>query len=136
MPMRPRVVEAVSVSEDPHAECRALGQVLDRIGDKWTIMVVGALSHGPLRFNALMRRIGGVSHRMLTLTLRGLERDGLVRRTAFATIPPRVDYELTPLGHSLIAPLAALSQWVQDHRAEIESARSAFDHSLAGKGSL
>ncbi len=132
MPARPRAVEAVSVGEDPHADCRALGQVLDRIGDKWTIMVVGALSHGPLRFNALMRRIGGVSHRMLTLTLRGLERDGLVRRTAFATIPPRVDYELTPLGHSLIAPLAALSQWAQDHRAEIESARNTFDHGASG----
>jgi DNA-binding HxlR family transcriptional regulator len=108
---RPGLVEALSAGEDhPHADCRALGQVLDRIGDKWTIMVVGALSHGPLRFNALMRRIGGVSHRMLTLTLRGLERDGLVRRTPFATIPPRVDYELTPLGHSLIEPLSALSQ--------------------------
>ena len=120
-------VEAASVGDDPHADCRALGVVLDRIGDKWTIMVVGALSHGPMRFNALMRRIGGVSHRMLTLTLRGLERDGLVRRTAFPTIPPRVDYELTPLGHSLIEPLAGLSQWVQDHRTDIESARIAFD---------
>jgi DNA-binding HxlR family transcriptional regulator len=127
MPIASRAVEAVSVSEDRHTECRALAQVLDRVGDKWTIMVVGALSHGPLRFNALMRRIGGVSHRMLTLTLRGLERDGLVRRTAFATIPPRVDYELTPLGHSLIGPLAGLSQWVKDHRAEIERARRVFD---------
>jgi DNA-binding HxlR family transcriptional regulator len=132
MTTRPALADEVSTRDDPHADCRALGQVLDRIGDKWTIMVVGALSHGPLRFNALMRRIGGVSHRMLTLTLRGLERDGLVRRTAFPTIPPRVDYELTPLGHSLIAPLAALSQWGRDHRTEIESARSAFDHSESG----
>lgn len=117
----------------PAADCRAMGQVLDRIGDKWTIMVVGALSHGPMRFNALMRRIGGVSHRMLTLTLRRLERDGLVKRTAFATIPPRVDYELTPLAHSLIEPLAALAQWGEDHRAEIEQARAEFDQRTTEK---
>ncbi|HEY8381354.1 MAG TPA: helix-turn-helix domain-containing protein [Microvirga sp.] len=119
--------EDVSAKDEPHAECRALAQVLDRIGDKWTIMAVGALSHGPMRFNALMRRIGGVSHRMLTLTLRGLERDGLVRRTAYPTIPPRVDYELTPLGHSLIGPLAALSLWGRENRTEIERSRRAFD---------
>lgn len=121
------LVPTPAAEAHPHADCRAMGQVLDRIGDKWTIMAVGALSHGPLRFNALLRRIGGVSHRMLTLTLRGLERDGLVKRTAFATIPPRVDYELTPLGHSLIAPLSALADWGQEHRAEIERARGAFD---------
>ena len=112
---------------DPHAECRALAQVLDRIGDKWTIMVVGVLSNGPMRFNAMLREIGGVSHRMLTLTLRALERDGLITRHAFATIPPKVQYELTPLGHSLIEPLAALSRWGLEKRAEIERARSAFD---------
>lgn len=117
----------------PAADCRAMGQVLDRIGDKWTIMVVGALSHGPMRFNALMRRIGGVSHRMLTLTLRRLERDGLVKRTAFPTIPPRVDYELTPLAHSLIEPLAALAQWGMDHRAEIEQARVDFEKRTADR---
>ena len=77
------------------ANCKALGRILDRIADKWSIMVVGVLSHGPMRFNALQRSIPGISHRMLTLTLRGLERDGLVKRIAFATIPPRVDYELT-----------------------------------------
>jgi DNA-binding HxlR family transcriptional regulator len=126
------VLEALPAEAHPHADCRAMGQVLDRIGDKWTIMAVGALSHGPMRFNALLRRIGGVSHRMLTLTLRGLERDGLVKRTAYPTIPPRVDYELTPLGHSLIAPLAALAQWGQDHRPEIERARAAFDQRAPG----
>ena len=124
------LLEALPAEAHPQADCRAMGQVLDRIGDKWTIMTVGALSHGPMRFNALLRRIGGVSHRMLTLTLRGLERDGLVKRTAFATIPPRVDYELTPLGHSLIEPLAALAQWGQDHRPEIEQARVAFDQRI------
>lgn len=81
-----------------HSGCRALLQVLDRIGDKWTVMVVGTLARGPMRFNAIQRAINGISHRMLTLTLRGLERDGMVERRAFATIPPKVEYELTPLG--------------------------------------
>ncbi|WP_201744713.1 winged helix-turn-helix transcriptional regulator [Neoaquamicrobium microcysteis] len=109
------------------ANCRALGEILDRIGDKWTVMVVGVLSKGPMRFNAIQRTIPGVSHRMLTLTLRGLERDGLVRRTAFATIPPRVDYELTELGRSLKAPLETLAKWARDRQPEIEAAREMFD---------
>lgn len=110
-----------------HAECRAVGQVLDRIGDKWTVMVVGALSHGPLRFNALMRHIGGVSHRMLTLTLRSLERDGLVQRTAYPTIPPKVEYRLTELGTSLTKPLKALAGWAVQNRPDVEAARVQFD---------
>jgi DNA-binding HxlR family transcriptional regulator len=88
------------------------------------MMVVGTLSDGPMRFNALQRAIAGVSHRMLTLTLRGLERDGLVKRTAFATVPPRVDYELTKLGHSLKPPLQVLAGWVQTNRAAVEDALS------------
>jgi DNA-binding HxlR family transcriptional regulator len=112
---------------DEHQNCRALGQVLDRIGDKWTVMVVGALSKGPLRFNALLRVIGGVSHRMLTLTLRALERDGLVKRTVHPTVPPRVEYELTKVGKSLIEPLSSLSAWVQKNQAAIEAARLASD---------
>jgi DNA-binding HxlR family transcriptional regulator len=114
-------------AEEGHRECRALGQILDRIGDKWTIMVVGILSKGPCRFNAMMRQIGGVSHRMLTLTLRSLERDGLVSRTAYATIPPKVEYALTDAGLSLIEPLRGLSEWAIQYRASIENARSAFD---------
>jgi len=110
-----------------HAECRAAGQVLDRIGDKWTVMVVGTLSKGPMRFNAMMRVIGGVSHRMLTLTLRGLERDGLVKRTAYPTIPPKVEYELTELGRSLIGPLKTLAAWTQRNRCAVEAARARFD---------
>ena len=113
--------------EHDEADCRALGEMLDRIGDKWTIMVVGALSEGPMRFNAIMRFIDGVSHRMLTLTLRGLERDGLVKRTAYATIPPKVEYELTKLGRSLIEPLTALSDWVVRNRPAIEGARARFE---------
>ena len=112
---------------DNHARCRIVANVLDRIGDKWTIMVVGALSDGPMRFNAMMRKIGGVSHRMLTLTLRALERDGMVLRTAYPTIPPKVEYELTALGRSLIVPLMTVLEWGEGHSREIEEARRAFD---------
>ena len=113
---------------DPREECRALGQVIDRIGDKWTVMVVGHLSAGQsMRFNALMRAIPGVSHRMLTLTLRGLQRDGLVRRTAFPTIPPRVDYELTELGQSLTGPLSILAEWANLKRQSMEAAQRQYD---------
>jgi DNA-binding HxlR family transcriptional regulator len=117
----------VSIERDEHRECRALGELLDRIGDKWTVMVIGALSEGPMRFNALLRLIGGVSQRMLTLTLRGLERDGMVARTVLPTTPPGVDYELTDLGHTLIQPLRELSSWAQKHRPAVDTARVAFD---------
>lgn len=108
---------------DPHSRCRAIGAVLDVIADKWTIMVVRALADGPVRFNQIKRQIGGVSQRMLTLTLRNMERDGLVTRTIFATVPPRVDYELTPLGHALTKPLAELAVWAETHLPEVENAR-------------
>jgi len=121
-----------NLAHEGEASCKALAQILDRIGDKWTIMVVGVLSHGPMRFNALQREIPGVSHRMLTMTLRGLERDGLVKRTAFATIPPRVDYELTPVGQSLTEPLRALAGWARGKQAGIEAARAAFDEGQSG----
>jgi DNA-binding HxlR family transcriptional regulator len=110
--------------EHEHASCKALGQVLDRVGDKWTVMVVGGLSKGPMRFNALLRLIGGVSHRMLTLTLRGLENDGLVKRTVYPSVPAKVEYELTDVGRSLIKPLSALSEWVQRNQPAIEAARA------------
>jgi DNA-binding HxlR family transcriptional regulator len=115
------------MDEVDHAECRAVVQVLDRIGDKWTVMVVGTLAQGPIRFNAILRQISGLSHRMLTLTLRGLQRDGLVKRRAYATIPPKVEYELTPLGRSLIEPLYVMMQWAQLHRTKIEAAQREFD---------
>jgi len=117
----------VDYAAEGEANCKALGQILERIGDKWAIMIVGVLSKGPLRFNALQRAIPGLSHKMLTTTLRGLERDGLVMRTAFATIPPRVDYELTPQGHSLHEPLLSLASWARSQQGYIESARKAFD---------
>src|SRR6201996_6609444 len=83
-------------------DCRAVSEVLSRVGDKWTILVVSELGSGPRRFTEIRKALGSISQRMLTLTLRGLERDGLVTRTVFPTIPPRVDYELTRLGHSLL----------------------------------
>lgn len=113
------------------ADCLGLAQVIDRIGDKWTVMVVGHLSGGSMRFNQLMRAIPGVSHRMLTLTLRGLERDGLVKRTAYATIPPRVDYELTALGVSLTDPLRLMATWASAHRDAIEVAQRRYDERRA-----
>jgi DNA-binding HxlR family transcriptional regulator len=115
---------ASTLASHEYATCRALGKVLDRIGDKWTIIVVGNLSKGPMRFNALMRAVGGVSHRMLTLTLRGLEEDGLVKRTVFPTVPPKVEYELTQIGSSLIEPLESLLAWAEKHQAAIEAARA------------
>ncbi|HJU40137.1 MAG TPA: helix-turn-helix domain-containing protein [Tahibacter sp.] len=118
---------ARKVEEDPYAKCRVVLEVLDRVGDKWTVMAVGALADGPVRFNALMRTIDGISHRMLTLTLRGLERDGLVERTEYATIPPKVEYALTALGRSLIAPLRTLADWALDQRVRIEAARASYD---------
>jgi DNA-binding HxlR family transcriptional regulator len=101
--------------------------VLSRVGDKWSVLIVMALGAGPRRFNELKRSVGGVSQRMLTLTLRGLERDGLVTRTQYPTIPPRVEYELTDLGHSLGQPVAALGSWARNNLAVIDAARQAFD---------
>ncbi|PPC78733.1 transcriptional regulator [Pokkaliibacter plantistimulans] len=115
---------------DPYAHCRVVLEVLERIGNKWTVMVVGVLAQGPTRFNTIQRAIHGISHRMLTMTLRALERDGLVKRTAFATIPPKVEYELTHLGRSLIVPLQALGEWAMQHQTEIECARAQFDGDL------
>ena len=107
--------------------CKAVGSVLSRIGDKWSLLVVMSLGDGKFRFNELKRHINGISQRMLTLTLRGLERDGLVERTVFPTIPPRVDYALTDLGRSLREPVRALGQWAFEHRGTVERARQVYD---------
>ena len=125
--MEPRHSTVTGLVRRLPGECQAVGSILSRIGDKWTVLIVMSLAKGPLRFSALKRTIGGISQRMLTLTLRGLERDGLVTRTMFATVPPRVDYELTALGHSLRVPLEALGSWAFANLAEVEQARSAFD---------
>ena len=104
-----------------------VAEVLSRIGDKWTVYVVRLLSDGSMRFNEIKRAIPAISQRMLTLTLRGLERDGLVTRTIYPTIPPRVDYELTDLGRTLIATLMTLGDWALSNRTNVEKARAAFD---------
>jgi DNA-binding HxlR family transcriptional regulator len=109
------------------ADCRGVASILARVGDKWSVFVIMLLGNGPRRFNEIKRMVGGISQRMLTLTLRGLERDGLVTRTVFPTIPPRVDYELTDLGRGLWQPVEALGKWARDHQSEIEGARTRFD---------
>ena len=108
-------------------EGRFVRGVLDRIGDKWSLMIIGNLKEGPLRFSTLQMTIGGISQRMLTLNLRQLERDGLISRTVYAEVPPRVEYELTRLGHSLLVPVLELVNWAADNAEEIETHREAYD---------
>ena len=119
------------VTETPaklqHAGCRNVTPVLNRVGDKWSMLIVMILSDGAKRFSELKRSIDGISQRMLTLTLRGLERDGLVTRTVTPTIPPRVDYELTELGHGLREPVKALGDWAIEHIECIRAAQQRFD---------
>ena len=105
---------------------RAIRAVLDRICDKWTMLIVATLEEGRMRFTELHRHIPGISQRMLTLTLRNLERDGLVSRTAYAEVPPRVEYALTPMGESLIPPALSLAGWAIEHNAQIQASRAAY----------
>jgi len=114
-------------NEEAARVCGAMGDILNRIGDKWSVMVVGFLTRKTMRFNELRNAIGGISQRMLTLTLRNLERDGLVTRTVFPEIPPRVEYALTPLGRTLTEPLDALWNWAAQHQHEVNAARAAYD---------
>ncbi|HEU4499757.1 MAG TPA: helix-turn-helix domain-containing protein [Sphingomicrobium sp.] len=114
--------------KDPSSPvCRTISTLLARIGDKWTVLVVQTLGEGPRRFNELRREIPSVSQRMLTLTLRNLERDGLVNRTVTPTIPPRVDYELTELGQSLLKPVLGLANWALENVGAIHAAQGRFD---------
>jgi DNA-binding HxlR family transcriptional regulator len=108
-------------------ECPAVREVLNRVGDKWSVLAVGLLGEGKKRFGELRRSIEGISQRMLTLTLKGLERDGLVSRTVYPTIPPRVEYELTKLGRSLLKPVKGLGTWAAQNRERIQSAREKYD---------
>jgi DNA-binding HxlR family transcriptional regulator len=107
--------------------CPAVREVLNRVGDKWSVQIVALLGDGSKRFNELRRSIEGISQRMLTLTLRGLERDGLVSRSVEPTIPPRVDYALTPLGETLLEPIMGLAAWAAEHREAIQGARDRYD---------
>ena len=109
------------------SESPAVREVLNRVGDKWSVLVVVLLGEGPKRFSELRRSVEGVSQRMLTLTLKGLERDGMVRRTVYATIPPRVEYELTSLGRTLFKPIRGLANWAAENREKIQAARQRYD---------
>ena len=102
-------------------------QVLDRVGDKWTALIMGMLEGRPKRFSELQRSIVGISHKMLTQTLRNLERDGLVHRTLYPEVPPRVEYTLTPLGETLGTPIAAIRHWAEEHIAEVTVAQTVYD---------
>ena len=111
---------------DTREDCE-VRQILDRIADKWSLLVIALLEHRRLRFTALLREIDGVSQRMLTVTLRQLERDGLVSRTVHPVVPPRVEYELTPLGATLHQTIQSLVTWTEAHQREIAGARAAYD---------
>jgi len=136
--MSSSALSARLVSFDPDAPsaedlgtCTAMSDILNRIGDKWSVQIVGRLARGTMRFSELRRAIDGISQRMLTLTLRNLERDGLVTRTVYPTVPPRVDYALTPLGETLTGPIDALWAWAETHRDAVARARVAFDRAAA-----
>ena len=115
------------LKEPNSPECRRVGEVLARVGDKWTVLIIDELGEGPRRFNELRRAIKGVSQRMLTLTLKNLERDGLVSRTVTPSVPPRVDYALTDLGRSMVLPVRALGEWAAAHIPQMDAARQRYD---------
>jgi len=117
-----------------HSDCVVVREILDRVGDKWSVLVIALLGVQGQRFSELRRAIDGISQRMLTLTLRQLERDGLVRRTVHATVPPRVDYMLTPLGESVLEPIRALMQWAQEHGTDIAEARRKYEEEQISAG--
>ena len=110
-----------------HGDCGKISRVLARIGDKWSVLIVMLLTSRPHRFNEIKRAVGGISQRMLTLTLKGLERDGLVWRTVHPTVPPRVEYGLTELGASLAEPVRALGEWARAHIDELDAARLLYE---------
>jgi DNA-binding HxlR family transcriptional regulator len=111
----------------PHHSCIAVREVLNRVGDKWSVLIVQMLANNPRRFSELRHAIEGISQRMLTLTLKGLERDGLVTRTVYPTIPLRVEYKLTDLGRTLRKPIQSLAKWAQENRERIQQSRNRYD---------
>jgi len=128
-PRHPKVTRPCSAAVDhlSPAVCQSVGDVLARVGDKWSILVIHMLSGSSLRFTELKRKLPSISQKVLTSTLRGLERDGYLTRTVTPTIPPRVDYALTPMGADVLAPVTALAAWAFQHRTQVETAREAFD---------
>ena len=121
-------------AHDP-TTCVVVRELLDRIGDKWSVLVIALLGERSYRFNELKRAIEGISQRMLTLTLRQLERDGLVLRTAYPSVPPRVEYALTPPGESVLEPLTAFMSWTQQHGTDVAEARRRYDEEQAALAS-
>ena len=117
----------VELPDRASEDCRAVSSVLARVGDKWSVLIIVLLGNGAKRFNEIKRMVGGISQRMLTFTLRGLERDGLVTRTVYPTTPQRVDYELTKLGSTLWKAVEPLSFWAREHVVEILDSRERFD---------
>lgn len=118
------IIEPASIESDAEQLVR---EVLERVADKWTLLVIMALEDGHLRFSRIREKVGGVSQKMLTKTLRQLERDGLVTRTVHPVVPPHVDYELTPLGHSLGEAVCSVWLWVEKHVHDVQRSRRAFD---------
>ncbi len=115
-------------SKSPRAHVdRPVREVLDRVGDKWSLLVIGLLGDGVHRFNEIRRGVDGISQRMLAVTLRGLERDGLIARRVYPTVPPRVEYSLTVMGHTLLRTVCDLVEWADRYAVEIDSAREAYD---------
>ncbi|MCP9949566.1 winged helix-turn-helix transcriptional regulator [Actinomadura madurae] len=112
--------------EHTPAGCRAR-EILDRVGDKWSLLVISLLGERPKRFNELKREIDGISQRMLTVTLRGLERDGIVTRTVYPVVPPRVEYAVTPMGATLMEVATTLVRWAESRLEDIDAARAAYD---------
>ena len=129
---QPPIAQDGTLQQDP-AKCTAVRDAMQRIGEKWTILVVGTLGSGAMRFSGLKRAVEGISQRMLTLTLRHLERDGLVTRTVHPTAPPQVKYALTPLGQSLYEPMMNIARWADQHRDSVEAARATFDDARNAK---
>lgn len=119
------------VSDEVMAEACPVHEVLDRVAGKWSILIVVTAARGPVRFTELERAIDGISRRMLTLTLRNLERDGLLKRTVYPTVPPKVEYELTPIARELYAALLSLTDWAEQHRTTITAARRAYDERVS-----
>jgi DNA-binding HxlR family transcriptional regulator len=135
----PEAVPKVDLSSGPPSVCQERGaenqlvrDLLDRIGDKWSLMIIGTLHQGPLRFSALQQAIGGISQRMLTLNLRQLQRDGLITRTVYAEVPPRVEYELTGMGHGLLVPTLGLVNWAADNAEQVREHREVYDAEQGG----
>lgn len=121
------VTDDTDLDLDPYADGCPSRRLLDRIGDRWTVLIIGTLSEGPRRFSEVRRSVNGISQKMLTQTLRGLERDGLVTRTVFAEVPPRVEYELTAAGETLREPLKALERWSIEHFGHVAASRETYD---------